>query len=90
MWGWAIAAVLAYGLVRAAAAEPVRKEERDGDKLVRLAGMPAAQLTAAQAADGIVLARRFHQPALVKYFEGQVKLRGVVRTATAQDQKKRK
>ncbi len=70
MWGILAAAVLAYGLVRAAVAEPARKKWWERQRLAYLAGIPLEKLTPDQAADGAVLARRAGNRELERRFTG--------------------
>jgi len=63
MWAVLAAIALTYGLVRAAAAEPDRKERWREARLDRLrAALAAGRVTLDQAEDGAVLAKRFRQP----------------------------
>ncbi len=57
MWALAAAAALTYGLIRAAAAEPARRESRKLNRLRRLLAVPPERLTLDQAEDGASLAR---------------------------------
>ena len=73
MWGVVVAAVITYGLVRAAAAEPARKKTREAGKLVQLCAIPRVLLTLSQAQDGAALARRFGRADLARSFEQDVR-----------------
>jgi hypothetical protein len=69
MWALVAAIALTYGLVRAAAAEPDRREGWQRRKLAGLArSLDRGHLTPDQAADGEVLARRFQEAGLAKKF----------------------
>ncbi len=68
MWGILVAAVLAYGLVRAAAPRSESRQDADRRRLLYLITRPPKALTRDEAADGVVLARKFKQPALEKVF----------------------
>jgi len=68
MWGLVLAAALTFGLIRAAAARPDRKENREQRRLIFLAGKSQQDLTLDEASDGVVLSRKFKQPALEKHF----------------------
>jgi hypothetical protein len=69
MWAVVAAIVLTYGLVRAAAAEPDRREGWQKRKLTSLARLlDLGHLTPDQAADGEVLARRFRETVLAEKF----------------------
>jgi hypothetical protein len=72
MWGLAAAAVLTYGLIRAAVAEPSRKAAFRAAKLRRLLRKPANRLTLDEAADGVVLARAAGLSKQTRIFESRV------------------
>jgi len=68
MIGLAVAAVLTYGLIRAAAAEPDRKRRVLEGRLSVLATVRPERLTLAQAEDGAAIARRLGKKELEDRF----------------------
>jgi len=71
MWGIAIAAAIGYGLVRAAMARPAVREELARGRLAELAAR-IDRLGPDEAADGVVLARKFGERGLEAKFKAQV------------------
>jgi hypothetical protein len=69
MWGILAALAITYGLVKAAAAEPIRKIWWRRQRLAYLTGIPKTKLTRDQAADGATLSRQLGQEVLAKRFE---------------------